>query len=179
MLAISTIFLIIFIVLVLSAIWVLWTFIVGAGWQPASKEVVKKMLDIADVNSEDVVYDLGSGDGRIVRTAAKMYHARAVGIEIDPLRVLWSMMAVSVFSLRKHVKIVWGNFFHQNLSPATVVTLFLWRGTNQRLKQKLLKEVKPGTRIVSYYWTLGGWKPVKVDEKSQIYLYIIGQSNRH
>ncbi|MCE7699980.1 MAG: class I SAM-dependent methyltransferase [Methanobacterium paludis] len=177
MLTIFTILLIIFLAVILFVLWVLWTFIVGAGWQPASMKVVKKMLDMAEVNSGDVVYDLGSGDGRIVITTARKYHARAVGIEVDPLRVLWSVLVVTVLRLRKDVKIVWSNFFHQNLTHATVVTLFLWHGTNQQLKQKFLEELKPGTRVVSYYWTLEEWKPVKVDKKEQIYMYIIGQSN--
>ncbi len=132
---------------------------------------------MAEVNSGDIIYDLGSGDGRIVITAAKKYHSRAVGIEVDPLRVLWSVLVVTVLGLHKDVKIVWSNFFHQDLSSATVVTLFLWRGTNQRLKRKFLEELKPETRVVSYYWTLEEWKPVKVDKKEQIYMYIIGKSN--
>jgi tRNA U38,U39,U40 pseudouridine synthase TruA len=77
--------------------------------------------------------------------------------------------------LQQQVKIIWGNLFHQNLSHATVVVLFLWGRTNDKLKDKLQEELKPGTRVVSYIWKFEGWNPVKVDKKDRIYLYIIGE----
>jgi Cyclopropane fatty acid synthase and related methyltransferases len=93
------------------------------------------MLEMAEVHPEDLVYDLGSGDGRIVIEAAREYNARGVGVEADPLRVGWSRLKVMRMRLSSRVKILWGNLFHQNLSQATVVTLFLWGRTNENLKE--------------------------------------------
>ena len=160
-------------------IWIFWALIIGAGWEPTSKRVVRKMLDIAEANSDDIVYDLGSGDGRIVIEAAKRYNSRAIGIEADPIRVLWSIIMVRISRLQNKVKIKWGNLFNQDLSNATLITLFLWNSSNQKLKPKLLNELKPGTRIVSYVWKFDGWVPTKEDTSDRIYLYIIGESDNY
>ncbi|OEC84432.1 hypothetical protein A9507_02505 [Methanobacterium sp. A39] len=135
------------------------------------------MLDMAEIGPEDIVYDLGSGDGRIVINAVKIYNAKAVGLEADPSRVFWSRLVITLSGIGNRAKIIWGNFFNQNISEATVVTLFLSDTANQKLKSKFLEELKPGTRIVSYVWKFRGWKPVKADETEEIYLYVIGQSN--
>ncbi|WP_424355804.1 SAM-dependent methyltransferase [Methanobacterium sp. MBAC-LM] len=161
----------------LFLIWIFWSSIIGAGFQPTSKKLVKQMLDMAEVGTEDIVYDLGSGDGRIVINAVKKYNARAVGLEADPSRVFLSRLVITLSGIGNRAKIVWGNFFNQNISEATVVTLFLSDTANQKLKSKFLEELKPGTRIVSYVWKFKGWKPVKADETEEIYLYVIGQSN--
>jgi precorrin-6B methylase 2 len=155
------------------ALSMLWPLAIGAAYSPSSMKVVQKMLNMAEVDEDDVVYDLGSGDGRIVIEAAHKYHALGVGVEADPLRVIWSRLKIIRFGLGHQVKIIWGNLFHQNISPATVVVLFLWGRTNEKLKDKLQEELKPGTRVVSYVWKFKGWIPVKVDEKEKIYLYII------
>ena len=153
--------------------WIFWSDIIGAGWQSTSKTLVRRMLEMAEVNSEDVVYDLGSGDGRIVIEAARRYKAHAVGIEADPIRYMWSKFMGVLLGVNKKVEILWGNFFNQTITPATVVTLFLSSRANERLTIKLLKELQPGTRIISYYWIFHGWTPVKVDREAKIYMYII------
>lgn len=155
----------------------LWPLAIGAAYSPSSMKVVRKMLNMAETDSEDVVYDLGSGDGRIVIEAAKRFHALGVGVEADPLRVLWSRLKIRNLGLQNQVRIIWGNLFHQNLRHATVVMLFLWGKTNENLKEKLQKELEPGTRIVSYVWKFKGWEPITVDKKERIYLYIIGESD--
>ena len=175
MLDTSSILFIILLIIIIPVLWIFWPFIIGAGWQPTSKKRVRKMLEMAEVNSEDVVYDLGSGDGRIVMEAARRYQARAVGIEADPLRVLWSKLVLMSSGLNNRVKIVWGNLFHQDISEATVVTMFLWQDTNQKLIPKLIKELKPGTRVVSNYWKIKGWTPTKEDKDEEIYMYVIDQ----
>ena len=170
----------IFIILVLIGlflIWIFWSSIIGAGFQPTSKKLVKQMLDMAELRPDDVVYDLGSGDGRIVINAVKKYNSRAVGLEADPSRVFWSRLVITFSGIGNRAKIVWGNFFNQDISEATVVTLFLSDTANQKLKSKFLEELKPGTRIVSYVWKFKGWVPVKADETEEIYLYVMGQSN--
>lgn len=166
------------VVLAIGALSMMWSEVVGSGWQPTSMKIVRTMLEMAEVGPADVVYDLGSGDGRIVVEAARRRQARAVGIEADPLRVLWSRLVIALLDLRNRVRIVWGNFFHQSISEATVVTLFLTQRTNQRLKIKLQQELKPGTRVVSHVWTFDGWLPSKVDTEAQVYMYVMEQGNQ-
>jgi precorrin-6B methylase 2 len=151
----------------------LWSTAVGAGWEPTSRKKVRKMLEMSGVGPSDVVYDLGSGDGRIVVEAARTYHARAVGIEVDPLRVLFSRMAATFLHQNGRVRVVWGNFFHTNLSEATIVTMFLSQGTNRRLKSKLMAELKPGTRVVSYVWTFDDWMPTSIDSDDRLTMYVV------
>ena len=177
MLTISTLILIVIAIVIIFVFWVIWSDIIGAGWEPTSKRLVRKMLEMAEVNSEDLVYDLGSGDGRIIIEAAREYNAKAVGIEADPLRYIWSELMIMLLGVNQQVKIFWGNFFYKDLTPATVVTLFLSSKANQRLKLKLQKELQPGTRVVSYYWTFYGWEPVKADRIDKIYMYIIGKNS--
>ena len=141
-------------------IFMLGSMVVGAGWEPTSRRKVRKMLEMSGAGPSDVVYDLGSGDGRIVLEAARTFHAKAVGVEADPLRVLFSRLVVAIHHLKGTVRIVWGNFFHVDLSEATIVTLFLSQGTNKKLKSKLLAELKPGTRVISYVWTFDDWTPI-------------------
>ncbi|MGB9937000.1 MAG: methyltransferase [Methanobacterium sp.] len=178
MISLYTIILISILIISLLVVWVMWSAIIGAGFEPTSKRKVNKMLQMVEIGQNDVLYDLGSGDGRIVAEAVKKYNARAVGIEADPLRVLWSRLYL-FFSRLNNYKIIWGNFFNQDISEATAVTLFLGYDANQKLKSKLLKELKPGTSVVSYIWTFDEWMPVKVDKENRIYLYEIGRSDRN
>ena len=154
-------------------VWIYWPELIGAGWSPTPMENVRKMLEMADVKKDDLVYDLGCGDGRIIAVAAAEFGARAVGIEADPLRFFLSWMRIKLRGLGRQVKVVWGDFFNHDLSDATVVCVFLSHKANSRLKRKLERELTPGTRIVSYYWTFGGWKAVKIDPSSNLYLYRI------
>jgi hypothetical protein len=164
---------------ILFLLWVIWSDIIGAGFEPTSRKRVFKMLDMARVRSDDVVYDLGSGDGRIVIYAARKFNAQAVGIEADPLRFIWSKLMILLLGIQKEVSIVWGNFFKQDLSKATVVTLFLSQKANQNLKTKLQMELQPGTRIVSYFWKFTGWEPIMADDDEKIYMYIIGKTSHY
>lgn len=148
------------------------TFFIGAPWTPTQKSVVRKMLEMAGTNSKSVVYDLGSGDGRIVIMAAREFGARGVGVEINPLLVLLSELYAVFYGVRSRVKFVLNNFFNVNLSDANIVTLFLLQPTNEKLEGKLEKELKPGTRVVSYRFTFPGWKLKKEDAKNKIYLYV-------
>lgn len=164
------------IVLALAAgVFLLWSVAIGAGWQPTSRRKVRRMLEMSEAGPDDVVYDLGSGDGRILIEAARTYHARAVGIEADPLRVLMSRLFISMGHLKGKTRVVWANFFHVNLGDATIVTLFLSHGANQRLKTKLLTELRPGTRVVSHVWTFDGWTPASRDPAEDLSLYVIPQ----
>jgi len=151
---------------------------VGAGWEPTSREKVRKMLRMSGVGPSDVVDHLGSGDGRIIVEAARTYHATAVGIEADPLRVLFSRAAISLLHLKERVSVIWGNFFNVDLSKATVVTIFLSQGTNRRLKPKLMSELRPGARVVSFVWTFEDWTPVARDSENRISVYLVPGQTR-
>ena len=128
---------------------------------PTPPEVVDAMLQLAGVTKKDVVYDLGCGDGRIPVAAATKYGARAVGIDIDPQRVQEANENVKKNGVEKLVTIRNDDLFTIDLSEASVVTLYLLPSLNQRLIPKFMKELKPGTRVVSHAFDMGDWKPEK------------------
>jgi SAM-dependent methyltransferase len=156
------------------AVSISWTSAQGAPWVPTSMVMVHKMLTIAQVRPGDLVYDLGCGDGRTIVTAARRYGARAVGIEIDPLRYLWCQSLITVLGLRSRVRIVYGNFFKQDLSDASVVTCYLLQDTNNKLEGKLKQELRPGTRVVSNTFSFPGLPQVRRDGDARLYLYAPG-----
>jgi len=121
--------------------------------------VADAMLKLARVSSTDVVYDLGSGDGRIVILAAQKYGARGVGIEIDPRLVELSRTVARDGEVTDRVTFIEGDLFAADISAATVVTLWLTASVNARLTPKLLRELRPGTRIVAHQFALGQWAP--------------------
>ncbi len=128
---------------------------------PTTNEAVEAMLKLADVRKTDVVYDLGCGDGRIVIAAAKLYGARAVGIDIDPKRIQEAKDNAKREGVEKLVRFEENDLFQADFHEATVVTLFLLNSVNLQLRPKLLQELKPGTRIVSNTFDMGDWKPDK------------------
>jgi predicted RNA methylase len=129
------------------------------GFVPTAPVVVDAMLALARVGADDVVYDLGSGDGRIVIMAAKKYGARGVGIELDPKLVAISRQAAIDNGVADKVTFVEGDLFDEDISAATVVTLYLWPSINTRLETKLRRELRPGARIVSNAFGIGNWRP--------------------
>jgi len=124
--------------------------------------VVVEMLRLAGVTSNDVVYDLGSGDGRIVITAAQEFGARGVGLEIEPDLVAQAERNARRAKVADRVRFVQQDFFEADLHEATVVTLYLGAEVNLRLRPKLLAELAPGSRIVSHDFPMGDWKPERV-----------------
>lgn len=119
------------------------------------------MLKLADVEKSDVVYDLGCGDGRIVIAAAKEYQAHGVGIDINPERIQEAKENARKVGVEKLVRFEENDLFDADIHEATVVTLFQLNSANLKLRPKLLKDLKPGTRIVSNTFELGDWKPDK------------------
>ncbi|MFB6231915.1 MAG: cyclopropane-fatty-acyl-phospholipid synthase family protein [Salinibacter sp.] len=126
-----------------------------------SHRIVNRMLEVASVSSTDVVYDLGSGDGRIPITAAMQHDARGVGIEIDPDLVAEGRARAKEVGVANQVEFRQKNLFKADLSEATVVTLYLWPEINVELRPKLLQELDPGDRIVSHDFRMGDWEPAK------------------
>jgi precorrin-6B methylase 2 len=143
---------------------------------PTPHEVVDAMLKVAKVGKGDVLYDLGSGDGRIPITAAQKYGiARGVGIDINPERIQEANENLAKAGVGDRVRFINADLFETDLSEATVVTLYLLPTLNVKLLPKLLKELKPGTRIVSHAFEMGSWKPeqaLKVDGRS-VYFWTI------
>jgi SAM-dependent methyltransferase len=131
---------------------------------PTPPEVVEAMLKLADVKSSDFVIDLGCGDGRIVVMAAQKFGARGMGVDLNPERVKEANANAQQAAVTDRVKFVEKNLFDADLSGATVVTLYLLPDVNLRLRPKLMKDLKPGTRIVSHSFDMGDWKPEKTIE---------------
>jgi 2-polyprenyl-3-methyl-5-hydroxy-6-metoxy-1,4-benzoquinol methylase len=131
---------------------------------PTPQDVVDEMLRLADVKKGDVLYDLGSGDGRIPVTAAKRFGVRAVGIDIDPERIREANENARRNGVTDLVKFRQEDLFKADFREATVVTLYLLPDLNVKLRPKLWAELKPGTRIVSHQFEMGTWKPEKVVE---------------
>ena len=146
---------------------------------PTREEVVAGMLKLADVKMGDVLYDLGCGDGRIVITAAQKYGARGIGIDIDPERIKEANENAQKAGVTGKVKFVEQDLFEAKISDASVVTLYLLPSVNLKLRPKLMRDLKPGTRIVSHSFDMGDWKPEKeinVDGE-RIYFWTIPAKN--
>jgi precorrin-6B methylase 2 len=130
---------------------------------PTPQDVVERMLELAQVKKGDVVYDLGSGDGRIVVTAAKKYGVRAVGFEIDPERIKESHENIKKAGVGHLVEIRQQDIRTVNLSPATVLTMYLLPEVNLMIRPNIWKQMKPGSRVVSHDFDMGDWKPVRTE----------------
>jgi hypothetical protein len=143
---------------------------------PTRHAVADAMLKLARVTANDIVYDLGSGDGRIVILAAQKYGARGVGVEIDPKLLEISRQVAREGEVDRRVTFIEGDLFAEDISDATVVTLYLSQGVNRRLESKLRSELKPGTRIVSHQFRIGAWQPDEViaaEDGTHLFLWTV------
>jgi tRNA G37 N-methylase Trm5 len=148
---------------------------VDVPYVPTPPQVVDAMLRLAKVKRGDVLYDLGSGDGRIVITAAKRYGVRGTGVDIDPRRIQEANANARKAGVAGRVRFINDDLFQVDFSDATVVTLYLLPRLNLQLRPRLINELQPGTRIVSHGFDMGDWKPDRVVEvgNSTIYLWIV------
>ncbi len=135
---------------------------------PTPMEVVEAMLKLADLKSNDILYDLGCGDGRIVIQAAKFHGVKAIGIDIDPIRISESNKNAADAGVNDKVKFLNQNLFEADFKDATVITMYLLTSVNRRLRPKLLAELRPGTRLVSHRFDMGDWK---ADKSTSVKLY--------
>jgi predicted O-methyltransferase YrrM len=151
---------------------------------PTPNEVVARMLIMAGVNSKDFLYDLGSGDGRIVIAAARDYGTRGIGYDLNPKRIQESKENARKAGVTNRVRFILKDIFEADLTGATVVTLYLLPDVNLRLRPKLLDELRPGTRIVSHNYDMGDWKAEAVEEltvkgtKHYIYRWTVPEKNK-
>jgi tRNA G37 N-methylase Trm5 len=157
------------------------TLIKQVPYVPTPQEVVDKMLELAKVTSDDVVYDLGSGDGRFVITAAQKYGAHAVGVEVNPDLYRQSSARIKELKLDDRARIICEDMFSVDVTVhrATVVVLYLLTSFNAKLRPKLERELRSGTRIVSHDFQVPGWDPDQTVEVTsrygishKIYLYV-------
>ncbi|MEJ2758131.1 MAG: class I SAM-dependent methyltransferase [Anaerolineales bacterium] len=149
----------------------------GAPWVISSKKSIRQMLTLAQVQPGETVLDLGAGDGRILITAIQEFQAKGIGIEIDPFRCLLAHIFLKRRRLNKSGKVIWGDIFSTQFPEANVITLFLTRDTNLKLKPILEEQLKPGTRIVSNGDTIPGWTASKIDNQNLIFLYVLGETD--
>ena len=134
------------------------------------------MLELAEVSESDVVYDLGSGDGRIVIAAAKRHGARGVGIEIDSELVEKSRLNAREAGVSDRVRFLRQDFYDADIGAATVVFLYLFEEANELLKPILLEQLPPDARVVTYKYRMPGWTPLK--QKRRVYLYALPEVER-
>lgn len=149
--------------------------VLDVPYVPTDEEVVDAMLKLGDVDSGDILYDLGCGDGRIVVAAALKRHARGVGIDLDPERVAEARKYAEETGVEHLVDFFEGDLLESEFAEATVVTLYLLDIVNLQLRPRLLDELRPGTRIVSHAFDMGSWKPDKRIECGgvNIFLWIV------
>ena len=152
-----------------------------APYIPSPQAIVERMLEVGRVKPGDLVYDLGSGDGRVIITAAQQFGARAVGIEIQPDLCYRTEQKIKALGLEDRVRMVHGSALHADLHLADVVTMYFTTLSNEKLKPELEK-MKPGARVVSNQFPIKGWKPSEAviiktgNIERTIYLYEIGHT---
>ena len=152
---------------------------IDIGYVPTPPRLVAAILALAKVTADDIVYDLGSGDGRIVIAAAEQFGARGVGIDIDPERIRQSLL--TAHSVTELVEFRQQNLFETDFREATVVILYLLPHLNLRLRSQLFDQLRPGTRIVSRDFDMGDWQPdqvvqVSAEEDATLYYWEISSS---
>lgn len=161
-------------VCVAGIISILWTDLKGAPYVATPRSTARQMLQLAEVSPEDIVYDLGSGDGRLLWLAAQEFGAQAVGIEIDPFRYAWTKLMIRFKRLQGSVEVIRADFFQVDVSCASVITAYLLRDTNRKLMAKLERELPPGARVVSRKYIFPDWNLIREDPIEELYVYQLG-----
>jgi ubiquinone/menaquinone biosynthesis C-methylase UbiE len=142
-----------------------------APYEETPPEIVERMLHLADLHPGDVVYDLGCGDGRIVIAAVRRRGVRGVCVELDPARLKWAREVAEEAGVSNLIRFVQGDLFEVPIEDATVVTLYLMRPANLRLKPRLLRELRPGTRVLSYRFDMGNWEAERTEKVGDREIY--------
>lgn len=141
-----------------------WGLFFQTPWLPLNQKIVERMLILAEIKPNDILYDLGSGDGRIVVAAAKKYQIKSKGIEISWPLCLWSKLKIKWSGCGRTAKVKCGNFFKEDLSEATIVIFYLTPQTIQQLIPKLKQNLRPGTKIISARFKINEWPALKIDQ---------------
>ncbi|MEO0538306.1 MAG: class I SAM-dependent methyltransferase [Cyanobacteria bacterium P01_A01_bin.123] len=149
------------------------------GFIPTPRDALSAMLDLADLQPHDVVYDLGSGDGRFLIEAARTFGCRGVGIDIDPIRIHDAQQNAKAVGVAQHLAFICQDLFESDFTEATVVILYLLPHLNLRLRPQLFAQLRPGTRIISHQFDMADWQPDEVihlansEEESTLFLWRI------
>lgn len=154
--------------------WIGWNLTLDALWQPTDHETISFILETLDVSSDDLVYDLGCGDGRWLTRIVKDKGARAIGVEIDPVRAIISRLRLIFSGSSSRAKVIWGDMYRVDLTGADTVIVFLSEEANKKLSSKFNRELTQGAKVASFYHKLPGWDPVntkKNDDGYNIYFY--------
>ncbi len=166
-----------FFLILMAGVWVFWATAYSqepmpeVPYVPTPQEVVVEMLKMAGVTQNDIVYDLGCGDGRIVITAAKVFGARGVGVDIDPNLIQQSNENARKAGVTDRVKFIEEDLFKTDIREASVVTLYLLPELNLQLRPKLLRDLRPGSRIVAHEFDMADWKPDRIGKSPKVKLY--------
>jgi ribosomal protein L11 methylase PrmA len=150
----------------------------GAPWHPLMPGTIRKILQFAEVRPGETVCDLGCGEGRVLIAAAKEFSARAIGVEIDPLKIVLARLLRKINGVGDRVNIVRGNLFDFDPGSADVLYLYLTHQAMDKLFPEILKKLKPSVRIVSYRFCLRGMTPEKVSEDKTLFLYQLGKGTK-
>ncbi len=165
-------------VLLLLAAMVILPIFFGAPWHPLLPGTIRRILRFAEVQPGETICDLGCGEGRVLIAAAKEFSAQAVGVEIDPLKILLARFLVRINGVGDRVKIVQGNLFDFDPGSADVLYLYLTHQAMDKLFPEILKKLKPSVRIVSYRFCLRGMTPEKVSEDKTLFLYQLDKGGK-
>lgn len=157
-------------------LWLIVPALSGLPWIPTREVRIRKALQLARVSPDDIVYDLGSGDGRVLVVAAREFGARAVGIEISPLHCIAARINAFLAGINGRVTIQWASFYKVNFTDADVVFVYMTARETSRLRPYLEKQLRPGTRIITVSCEIPGWQPVIFDREALIFIYQLGPS---
>lgn len=155
-----------------------------APYVVSPQSIVDRMLEMADLRPGETVYDLGSGDGRILFTAVQRFHAKAVGVEISDALVISTNDRIMKLGLQNEARVIHGDLLQVDLSPADVVTIYLMTDSNEMLRPNLERYLHSGARVVSHDYAVPGWKPKQVEKGESnirghsIYLYLMPQARK-
>ncbi len=150
-----------------------------APYVPSPEPIVERMLELADLKPGETVYDLGCGDGRVLILAVQKFHARAVGVELSDKVYKRAVDRIALLGLQNHIQVIHGDLLTVDLRPADVVTIYLMRSSNESLRPRLEKYLRPGARVVAHDFAVPGWKPTRVEQSDfdshqhTVYLYVM------
>jgi len=159
------------IVLILALLWIVIPALYGLPSRPTKPDRIRRALQLVNLQPDEVLYDLGAGDGRVLLIAAREFGAKAIGIEVGPIQCALIWLRVTVSGLSDKIKIQWGNYFKSDLSEANVVYFYATSTEVVKLAPYLEKQMKPGSRVVSISADFPEWEPFTFDEHELLFVY--------
>lgn len=156
---------------ILAMSWIFVPPITGLPWIPTHRKRIHKALELSDLAPDEIFYDLGSGDGRVLILAARLYRAKAVGIELSPAHCVLAWLRILLSGLSNRVSVRCGNFYKIGLEDADVIFAYLTPDHATRLRPQLEKQLRPGARVVTISADMKGWEPTAFDSEDLVFLY--------